>query len=255
MRFDNWRNAHQHSSFDELLDAIHRQEARIESKSGFVLLRVEPVFIQLSFQDQVLVHEECVLERRVAPKMKFLIAMRRPHESAYMAAFNEIKQTLQVSFDASQVVHQVERYSFMEQILENLEFPTLPTVYKTHFVYFEILDYGPFEYCGLPYFEPFSVQSSSRKGEEVFDHFFWCSVREAYEKGVSKFSPNETVPMMARNIDRRKLIHQWDDTVDTGAGAVTLHETAHSGNFPLLAFMLDFCIPIDEVDDIGETAP
>lgn len=180
-----------HSALKTLSTSIEQGLKWIVMKGNLVVLRMEPVYIQLVYKDRVLVVEDVQGKESGPDTTKcFLSTNKKINEQPYEAAISRLKEALNVVCSKESVVPLPGAYKTMESTKQADKYPSLPVICKTHFVFLNIVDPTPFKHCGLPSFGGFRKKEVS-KDQPLEVAYKWYKRKDAYTERIKQIHPDD----------------------------------------------------------------
>lgn len=170
---------------------------QVDPETGKVSRHVELIFVHLRYGSKVLVLTDQVLEdgRKRTSLQRVILAKQGPGDGGmYNAAVRGMENAICIPADQllqSGVLQYCEDlYAFEVESFESPSYPGLLSMYKTHYVQFNILEGGLklFSNHGLPDCSVFETEEVTRRGTKT-NKWTWLEVLDARRIKVRKFSP------------------------------------------------------------------
>eukprot|EP00397_Hematodinium_sp_SG-2012_P000655 GEMP01000656.1.p1 GENE.GEMP01000656.1~~GEMP01000656.1.p1 ORF type:complete len:1772 (+),score=335.68 GEMP01000656.1:234-5549(+) len=252
IKLNDWRKS-KFSAMDELFQSIQEGNSWLVRKAQLIIRRMDPVYVQLIHKDHVLVHDRTVINRMTIPQKRFIMTNKKANETPHEAGMLRLKDALNVNFSSKIIVPMHAMYRTKEEQLETKKYPTLPSIYNTHFVFFEIMEHEPFHDCGLPKYDSFSKNVTTKFMPSEYC-YKWYKRKDAYAENIEKFHPDDQMPGVTKKVRKGTTTEEPVDIdeLEAETKCMTLHGAAHFGNMELMTYLLNSNGNINAADELGE---
>lgn len=188
--------------FKEIQDGSSRLEVGADGK---MCRTVEPVFLQLTYGNKVLVEKQQTLEDGKVRNRNMVLAEKfEPADPNLLyTALRGVEEEMGVLMaDLSKpgnVSFRDDSYCMMLETMDSKSYPGVPCVYRTHYVMLEVLEAGLplFAKYGLPGFEDFETEEHTKKGTKKMI-WMWQDTEKCLETKVKGMLSDDTagVPIL-----------------------------------------------------------